>query len=483
MSKLHEEQWELLNKIKKGNVMIYSMGGNLKEIGINEEDDTLIFNKYNEKAFKDICAVKLGLSASLTKELKVYIDMKKQLIRRPRVYKKLHLFDQHHKSVGWEASRTFDGSDFYIKRALPVINEDADADLVERIFQTLIPNSRDAELVRKFLAQLFFEDRTKSRPTLILHGSRGSGKTLLIKAFMQPFMQGDLGLMDGKKEQSRFDAYKDNRLIWGEEMGRAVWDVHRLCKEMSGSSSVSVERKGVDAQMVHVTAWTVLTSNEMPVSISEPIVSENNNQYIMVEYHGNLQDKRSYKELEQKYPDFVTVTEYGMGKWLRDKVLPMYKEEMQGQLQEKVGRYGFMIPITKSHHVAVSLGYDTNTEKALEIFSRLLNYDVSDDTFRYIPDNNVPELLALFKTKGLFNNILFDLPGIPKMKQSAFKHSLAKIGDVMVDDKVVVKRVNNKSYRFKQYKIDLVAEKAQGLLSKADTTFVKDIFDDFYGEA
>ena len=34
MSKLHEEQWELLNKIKKGNVMIYSMGGNLKEIGI-----------------------------------------------------------------------------------------------------------------------------------------------------------------------------------------------------------------------------------------------------------------------------------------------------------------------------------------------------------------------------------------------------------------------------------------------------------------
>ncbi len=469
-----EELWKQINSLDTEGAEIYSLGGKLVKIGL-DKNNRLIWVFLSIKFLDTLAEITFNVDRQGIKELKDHIFTQKQIFKKPRIIRSMYLFDDRGEEVKWGETRTFDGEDFHIKQALPKINEDSDIELVDKLLRTCMPNEQTYNLAVKFLAQIFFEERKRAKPTLILWGGRGTGKTLFVKAFLKPFLPNNLGQVD-RDATSKFNTYRENRVIWGEELDKSSMDLHRLCKEISGNELVRLERKRVDAIDIDMISWVVLTANQLPVAITEKISDDRNNQYIIGKCTVDMQHREFYEELEDTGRDFASIAEDGMGKWLRDIVLPIYKKEMFRKPQREVGRYGFRIPLTASHQLAQTLGTNPVGDAVLDIFSRLRNYNIDSPALDNHPDSNIREVLMNFHKTGALPALLLDLPNIPKMKKSAFKHGIANIEALSSNVPQKNVRINGKIYYCSMYKV----EEIQEVLGEdpSEDSFVDDLFGD-----
>jgi len=302
---------------------------------------------------------------------------------------------------------------------------------ITKLIETITGGGWAYEAVLNFMAQMSYEKRvTKARPTLILLGARATGKNLLVDRIMKRMLPGMWSNLPPDFE--RYRGYLTSKLVFLDEAESETtsYQLNSLAKILSGGSTVSMSQKFRDSHDININTYFVINSNKRPVMISEPPISEELNQWIVVELTTPLSEKSEYNILKGKYgSDFSSWIDRTVGAWMEKVLLKHYEENM---MNKDRGRYGFEIPIKAPLLNLCTLSKSEAETDVADQLQRLWNFD-SESFQRYAQSKvfeNYHEYVGhfeAFKEKLALSPILRKLI-LPSVKASNFNDILKKAG-------------------------------------------------------
>lgn len=239
-----------------------------------------------EKAlFKDILMEKMINTRYLAKE--PYLEISAGLQEGTPV--NLYTLEKMLKRESYSIT-AFDAFTGKLEVVAPVVPGDMydteAADYVERILSRIFStgNYNYLPIIKKFLAQLVFEKRTKARASLVLTGARGTGKSFFINYIAGAFYDDSCKVY----MQNGFNEWAEaTKIISVEESGEEKGNLKRLYNEIkdhSGSSDITVNKKFQNTYKAPSTSYFIISTNdEFGFYIGDSGAS--NEQFIVIEFN------------------------------------------------------------------------------------------------------------------------------------------------------------------------------------------------------
>lgn len=219
------------------------------------------------------------------------------------------------------------------------------------------------------ISMIVFEERiNEARPSIVLWGESGRGKSLLIKLIENLVGKADSYKYDSREiENDRFTTAGKYRLIKMDELGDLYLKkgkVFDIMKEYSRQSTFNMELKGKDKITIPCTSYPVVATNYVPFMIpanqeeipfmwaryfseNEPLLSENKTVYNKLVYkkYGGTNDYDLGRLLEKGSFQFLYTVLLDVFNELRiERTLPDTGGERRNY------RFGVNLKITKEYH-------------------------------------------------------------------------------------------------------------------------------------
>jgi len=220
-----------------------------------------------------------------------------------------------------------------------------DNEFIEKLLSILFPETKKKETIKKLLAQSYLEYRTQARPTVILFGERGSGKSLFFNLFYkQIFPSITTQLPPNFKD---FNGFLKNTFIIAEESQDESVDLKTLgslIKKWSGSSFVCINEKNEKAYDSPFAATFFIASNQKPIHLTELIKNDHNNQYLVVYFKKSLTDEIKALQAQYQITDLEKAVKDRIGFYTETELTTVYKQILEDRKKQHC-RYGFPIPV------------------------------------------------------------------------------------------------------------------------------------------
>lgn len=297
--------------------------------------------------------------------------------------------------------------------------------------------------IKRFIGVYTFENRYEiSRPTLILYGDRGTGKSTFTEGLLAKIYQGmssQMSTTDG------FNDFLDNKLAFLDEVTEQRYDtsfMYDFLKQLSGQGRVLINTKNMKKFQIKNGVYVCVSSNEVkPLHIKDEITSERNNQFLTLKLHRTQasEERMDRFEIKIKKLGYYTTNDFiedNLGDYLYGEIFDVYKA-MRKAIKGKSYRYGMPIPITDGLRQLLGMSVSENDMASMRIIESLYfrnkkmysekmqetNGELFDFFSSGIPEMNLKGFLAF--------QVLREMLGIERIKVSAFKRFVTSNGFVV----------------------------------------------------
>lgn len=296
-----------------------------------------------------------------------------------------------------------------------------------------------------FMALYTFEDRIKNaKPTLLLFGPRGTGKTLLTRILSAIFPQLTTNL---PPNPHKHNTYLRNRLVLCEELDDASEDLSKFeafLKRVSGSPTLTINPKGLATYDIANRTYFVVLSNHKPVYLTSAFQSDKNNQWVCLHLNKPLSDCEEFEQITKRMHalyggmrgnEIDLFLERSIGAFIQGPLHDIYrhmKTEFAGY------RYGFPLPKTADQEYLESACVSKNDEIVFRVLREKLFGDYVECGPGIDPSQRL-SMIAQTSLKILLKDSLLTHALIEGMSRnygitvSAFNRTLEKHGVVNFD--------------------------------------------------
>lgn len=240
----------------------------------------------------------------------------------------------------------------------------------------------DEERVHSFLcfmALFAFEDRIKgARPSLLLFGNRGTGKTLLGRILKSVYPQLVTNLPPNYQS---FNGYLRNRLVLCEELEDQSDDLSKFeafLKRISGTPTLTINEKYRSPYDIANRTFFVILSNHKPVYLTSTHQSDKNNQWVCLHINKPLCENKDFERITTSIHDIYggalgneldIFFERSIGAFIQGPLHDIYrfmKSEYAGY------RYGFPLPKTADQEYLENACVSKNDEIVFRVLREKL---------------------------------------------------------------------------------------------------------------
>lgn len=451
-----EKIWGKLNeyyKIKHGGVYFSSSFGRFEVVRNLKNNWVLSVQKDTQKSFQNVIENITG-SKEIAVVMIEYIKVEKVLHSLPHIQKRAFLYDENgeERKSGWEDSILFDGENFQEFLAFPKVNKREFVHEIDEILGGIFETKERKELFMRYLGQYAFENRLEARPVLICWDNdvEGTGKTLLHDMYLKPIFPTYSAIQSDLNDDA-FNGHRESKLIFIEEAERGYLQTkQKNAKEMSGSRSVQINKKGIPRYDVEVTNYPYYAANKVPLSISAEPINDLENRWLVFKFVNKLSEHKTAGKIIKKYQNagktfihetievknektkkmekrikktptlkLIKMFEENYGAWLKEVLLPFHLK------QTPVGRYGFRIPKTFDMYPLLDVGKDVNITGVFDTLDTLYRIRLDNENILSHNDPNMMELVQKFQETGWFSSKLMSIKGIESISPKKFKTALA----------------------------------------------------------
>ena len=325
--------------------------------------------------------------------------------------------------------------------------ESAEISLVTKLTPVIKQNN---ELLLEFLQKVYgfnfnmlmdytalfaFEDRTGiPRPTLVMLGGRGSGKSLFPERFLSSIYKGTTVPIPADAE--KYGSWKLNKLVIIDENEadrNSFSSIYTLLKKWSSEKETSVRQMYGEAFSIKAGFYPVVISNKHPFNIEDVATSETNNQFMVINVDPTPIDGmertawiHSFKSrfAETDYDDFFS---NHVGHFVRTWLWEHYKK-IKADLYGKASRYGIKVPITERYRRLCDLSITQSGDRTEQFIDYILYTDIEQyDRWQDVIANARTNPSAA----TIPNGVLYSFAEINGIKYKSLLHSLANIGVTM----------------------------------------------------
>jgi len=451
-----ERYWKILNeayKIQHGGVFYTSFFARYEVVKNLKGEWVTSIQKGPEKTFLNKL-VDIAGSKEIALVVIEYIRVEKTLYAPPHIQKRAYLFDENgvKRRSGWKGEIYFDGENYQEHLPFPEIRSNEFINEIDDILLGIFETQERKELFMRYMGQFAFENRLEARPVLICWDNdvEGTGKTLLHDMFLKPVFPTYSKVQSDLVDDS-FNGHREAKLIFIEEAERGYLQTkQKNAKEMSGSLSVQINKKGIPRYDIEVTNYPYYAANKIPLSISAEPISDLENRWLVFKFVNKLANHKIAGPIIKKYQNsgktFIHETievynqntkkkelrikktptlklrkmfEENFGAWLKEILLPFHLK------QQPIGRYGFRIPKTYDMYPLLDAGKDVNIVGVFDTLDTLYRMDLDNENIVTHNDPNMQGLVRIFQEEGWFSSKLMSIKGIEKTTPKKFKMALA----------------------------------------------------------
>ena len=234
-------------------------------------------------------------------------------------------------------------SEITIYDELPKVKKDYDY-WMEKLISLIIENEVEREAFYDMVAMYALELRTRARPTLILTGERGAGKTLLVDGFIRSIYPHQISEIS-----ENYDSYHNCKLALVSEGSFRFSNrekLSQLLKKLSGDNTSTMHRKYSTDVNVNLYNFSVISSNQMIYKITEPCESEYENQFLCIKMTRALTSEPEFQVILDKFPNLMVLFNDGIGHFIKHKLLPRYLINLE---KYKNLRYNIIFPMNQAY--------------------------------------------------------------------------------------------------------------------------------------